>query len=252
MLRRRSNGRRRRRHRRHRRRRSPRRHHRKRHVTLRDRAMTVEESALEDVHLNDDDDDDKSDDEATMKDDVDEPNSSEKQPSGEPAAAARNSPIEVCALLSLFSTRRMLQPAAAPVASSSPAPPPTTAIAAELAAVGPTTTIYSNIEVTGFSLQWRSICDAQESARQERAIAKSNVARRRRQVSFLRFLFLRFARSLVVANVKFFDMEYEYRELGGVWDAQRLRGLVQSELSALAFEYEFNGTGSVSAFLQYS
>ena len=46
-------------------------------------------------------------------------------------------------------------------------------------------------------------------------------------------------------------MEYEYRELGGRWDAARLRGLEQSELSALAFEYEVSGIGTVSAFLQY-
>ena len=50
------------------------------------------------------------------------------------------------------------------------------------------------LEVTGLSLQWRSVCDAQEFARQERAIAKSNVARRW-QMLLLRFLFLRIARS---------------------------------------------------------
>ena len=48
----------------------------------------------------------------------------------------------------------------------------------------------------------------------------------------------------------FFVMQYKYRELGGVWDGRRLLALEKNELSDLAFEYELNGRGSVSAFLQ--
>ena len=47
-------------------------------------------------------------------------------------------------------------------------------------------------------------------------------------------------------------MSYEYKELGGVWDLEKLLALTRDELSALTFEYEFNGRDKVSAFLQYS
>ena len=80
---------------------------------------------------------------------------------------------------------------------------------------------------------------------------KTNVARRL-QMLLLRFLFLQIARSRLSRSFGFFAMQFEYRELGGVWNAQRLLALEQSELSALVFEYELPGTSSVSAFLQYS
>ena len=47
-------------------------------------------------------------------------------------------------------------------------------------------------------------------------------------------------------------MQYDYRELDGVWDAARLLSLERDELSALAFEYEINGKISVCASLEYS
>ena len=47
-------------------------------------------------------------------------------------------------------------------------------------------------------------------------------------------------------------MQFEYRELDGVWDAARLLALERNELQALALKYNFDGRGSVSAILQYS
>ena len=105
-------------------------------------------------------------------------------------------------------------------------------------------------DVTELCLQWRRVCDAQ-AVRQKRARTKTNVAGMC-QMLVLRFSFLRIARSRLSRSFGYFAMNFEYRVLGGVWDAQRLLTLGQSELSALAFEYELSCKGSVSAFLLYS
>ena len=68
----------------------------------------------------------------------------------------------------------------------------------------------------------------------------------------LRFLLLRICALSYCRDRLSFDMQFEYRELGGVWDTNRLLKLEQNELTALAFEYNVDGRGTVSAFLQYS